>query len=80
VASVIDSIIVMGGDNDENITGNVFLSDKWSEFNVPINFQSPKLVSMNSLIYIMQTNGDNTMTELWRYQAIYYEIFIPIIP
>ena len=84
VASVSGTIYAFGGSvSDEGSSSVNFISDgeTWSEVDAfPLQQgQTPELVPLGSVLYVLHADVVTAYTGLWSYQAFYFEIFLPII-
>jgi DNA-binding CsgD family transcriptional regulator len=85
VASISDVIFVIGGmpeivESDGAEIAYQFVSNAWQPLTIELNefLTQPVLIPMGSQIYALFSKAKTTST--WRYQAQYYEVFIPIVP
>jgi len=85
-ASMNNSIYVIGGISDLTETntteGWVYADNFWESLSLTIDLgdQTPRLIPLNTYIFILKSSENQSQNELWAYKAIYFEIFIPIIP
>jgi len=81
-----NSIYVIGGITDlsetNTIKGWVYTDDIWESLSLDIDpgDQTTRLIPMNTFIFILKSSENQSQNELWAYEAIYFEIFIPFIP
>ena len=84
-ANVFGAVYVFGlssQDIDDNQIGFALMNDQWEKLFGINGFypEDTELTPLGSSIYILNSLHSNDITELWVYQAYYYEIYLPIIP
>ena len=85
-ASINNTIYVVGGKNENEgvLTAALqLISDEW--INLDNSFERVKeqdlidLVPEGPSLYLFSIGQDQDETNFWRYQALYYEIYIPYV-
>lgn len=85
-ASIYESVYVIGGVTAEPASESVgwVLTEagEWMSFGTIQDFtgRQTEMVSLGSLLMVLDPASDRAQTEAWTYQAFYYSIYIPIIP
>jgi DNA-binding CsgD family transcriptional regulator len=84
IAVINDLIYVFSIEKNKNIIDHnlIFYDSAWNSLPIELqedNYCNPLLVSIGPQFFIFLPNVDNSITKLFQYQALYYEIYIPII-
>lgn len=85
VASVYDSIYVIGGISEESETnassGLVLGEEGWIELSTPEDYlgRTIEAVSLSGQIITLDSMIAEGKSQVWQYQAFYYSIYIPIM-
>jgi hypothetical protein len=86
VVRISDAIYVFGSETsdfrNEKVLGIVYSSDEWVSLSTSLscNNCSINVISPSSLLYIIKVNDELTKSEIWSYQAFYYNIYLPFVP
>lgn len=85
-ASIYDKIYVIGGTSenegrDKTLIAFQFNGDSWDSLTIDVveYLIETTLLPLGSQIYIISPTTMGIETSLWRYQAYFFEIFIPIV-
>jgi len=81
-ASIYNSIYLLGGKTRRRAeTGLIITANEWIPLPVDQNFteRNVKLVSLDSLLVVLDPENTLKETRLWTYHAFYYSIYIPIV-
>lgn len=85
-ASVYDTIYLMGGkstDQDEELNPGWLLTEgAWVPLpvDVEVNGGETLMVSLGSVLAVIEPSDPLASTRAWTYQAFYYSIYIPFVP
>jgi DNA-binding CsgD family transcriptional regulator/N-acetylneuraminic acid mutarotase len=82
-ASIYNSIYLLGGETPRRVeSGLIITANKWITLPVDRDFseRKVKLVSLDSLLVVLDPENTFKETRLWRYEAFYYSIYIPFMP
>lgn len=68
--------------NDQGYSFVFYADSEWNNLNIELSFgpnRGPVLVALGPQLFFFLSAPDLTITDFVRYQALYYEIYVPII-
>lgn len=82
-ASIYDSVYVVGGEvSGKGESGLLITGEEWVTLPTLQDYVGCQttVVSLDSLLFVLDSTDLQTPTEVWAYQAFYYSIYIPFVP